>query len=127
MTPEMTRNEFFKLQRDAERRIRRRVIPHGIFYAVMLAMIEALIGLAIFLFFRPYTRYPPAACIPVLWAMGICTGVLLLCPFLLRRTHRKFLALAVRCPSCGFALVFGESNKTLSTGNCCHCGARVFD
>jgi hypothetical protein len=123
----MKREEFIAQMTQAERQIRRRVVPLGVVYAVRLASAFACLVLAVLLFL-PRVK---DARITLLFELGVCV-LLFLASFAAERdAKRRFVRLAAKCSKCQTSLVFlemdVEGRKTLETGCCYKCGGPVFD
>ena len=118
----MTRAEFLSRQTDAQRRIRRRVVPFGIVYMVQLGMF----GFIPYLLQLLYRYFDTTARAPILYELGFCALLLASTFFVLRDGRRRYATLAPHCPACRAALVF-DHGKTAQTGCCWRCGTRVFD
>jgi len=119
----MNREEFLSKQAESERRIKRRVVPMGVIYAIRLASVfgGVILMALLCIFFTTDARNP------VLLALGIC-GILFAASFPAERDSRmNFAKLALKCPSCQDFLVFIEGRKTAATGICPRCAARIFD
>ena len=123
----MTHDEFLMQMSDAEREIRRHVLPLGIIYSVRLASGVAGPVLVVLLFLYFFT----AARTAILFELGFCI-LLFGASFPVERQHKaRFVRLALKCPSCQSCLVFLRNDRageaTLETGCCYHCGRRVFE
>ena len=119
----MTKDEFREQQEESERRIRRSVFPLGIIYSVRLA--TAFCGICLLI---PLLLYLGAAEVRnlVLWELAACiAGFTLSFPWE-RASKRRFVRLALKCPSCQASLVFLHEFKTNETGTCYNCGMKVF-
>jgi hypothetical protein len=113
-----TRDEFIRQKVDSERQIRRRVIPLGIIYAIRLAIIPCGIQAA-------YLTWNTGSHIPVFCGLVFCALLFVISFPVERNNKRRFVELALKCPSCLSCLVFED--ETLKTGRCYHCGERIFD
>jgi len=123
MTSSMTREEFISRQVESERRIRHRVIPFGVIYAVRLASPVCIIILAVLL----WICFETEARNLIFLELVFCV-LLFAATFLAERNSRKQLGrLGLKCPSCQGYLIFSDGKKTAETGYCPHCGARVFE
>jgi hypothetical protein len=119
----MTREEFVSQMTASEQQIRRRVIPLGFIYSMQLAVAFGGIALAACLFWY----FTTAARNILLAELGICALLFFAAFPMERASRRRFISLAVKCPSCQSCLVFMREEKTLETGRCYKCGQRVFD
>lgn len=119
----MTRDEFMSQKSESERRIRRRIVPVGIIYAVRLASVFGLIYCGVL----QWRFYGTAVYMPMLFAVGFLVLLFGLSFPVARNGYRRFVQLALKCPFCQSCLVFNRAAKTVETGCCYHCGKRVFD
>jgi hypothetical protein len=119
----MNLEDFLSKQAESERRIRRRVLPMGLIYAIQLASIFCAVVLVVIL----WVNFATDARNTILLALGICV-LLFAAGFPLGRDSRKqFAKLGLKCPSCHNYLVFIDGRKTAETGRCPHCGVQIFE
>lgn len=122
----ITREQFISRMRDSERGIRHRVVPLGIIYSIRLVSAFAGLVLSVLLFWFLATE----ARNTVLIELGVCILLFVGSYAAEWDGKRRFVRLALKCPSCQSCLVFLRTDqaaqKTLETGRCYHCGERVF-
>jgi hypothetical protein len=127
----VTREEFISRQAAAEHQIRRQVIPVGIIYAILLAMIFAITSLVLLLCILPLTDFPSdgrtVIRVRILWILGFCVLLVAISLLAERDGRRRFTKLGLKCPSCHKFLMFTSGKLAAATGRCDHCGERVFD
>ena len=119
----MTKEEFVSRQADAERRIRRLVSPLGIIYSIRLAVA----GYGLYLLIPLFQYFNTEARAVILYELGACILVFAASFPWERYSKRRFVELAIKCPSCQSILVFLREEKTNETGICYNCGRKVFE
>ena len=119
----MTKEEFITQQADSERRIKLRVMPVGIIYSIRIAVAFGALVLPIplFLYFNTEARTT------ILYVLGSCIMVFAMTFPWERYSKRRFVELAIKCPSCQSPLVFLFDLKTNETGICYSCGKKIFE
>jgi hypothetical protein len=124
----MTKDEFVRRLDDSERAIRRGVAPLGIVYSLRVSFGFAAAALAAMsvrlLLLSTHSG-------PLLIALALCAAACAATFPAERASKQKFIRLSLKCPSCGGTLAFlgvdRAAAKTLETGLCFRCGARLFD
>lgn len=119
----MTKQEFIQLNTEAVRKYNRRAfIAVGIGWGFIIAL--AIFGIPLIKKLRESDLFEHPEFWKRYWFEAAFGGLLLLFTFAVSRVKQIY---GVHCPNCR-RLVFGMSAKlALMTGNCAHCGERVFN
>lgn len=124
----MTREDFDAFRTEAETRIRQKVTPLGLIFALWfsLALGLAILSVALCLSFI-YDR-------PSMSGRLLVSGQLALCGLLFGWCHRaydrnvqKYASLSLKCPSCGECLVFKHGAEAAESGLCPGCSDPLCD